>query len=85
MSALMGFLSILNSPVITILFPVVFSFIGDITFLFKRIFRWFVSSPFLIRGMTTRSRTLAWRTPCTEEPGGLQSPGVVRSWTQLIE
>ena len=28
--------------------------------------------------MATRSSTLAWRTPWTEEPGGLQSTGLQR-------
>ena len=28
--------------------------------------------------MATRSSTLAWRTPWTEEPGGLQSTGLRR-------
>ena len=28
--------------------------------------------------MATHSSTLAWRTPCTEEPGGLQSMGVTK-------
>ena len=27
----------------------------------------------LEKGMATHSSTLAWRIPCTEEPGGLQS------------
>ena len=27
----------------------------------------------LEEGMTTHSSILAWRIPCTEEPGGLQS------------
>ena len=35
-------------------------------------------------GMATHSRILAWRIPWTEEPGGLQSMGVTKSWTQLI-
>ena len=29
----------------------------------------------LEKGMATHSRILAWRTPWTEEPGGLQSIG----------
>ena len=29
----------------------------------------------LEKGMATYSSILAWRTPCTEEPGGLQSVG----------
>ena len=28
--------------------------------------------------MTTHSSILAWKIPCTEEPGGLQSPGSQR-------
>ena len=34
-------------------------------------------------GMATHSRTLAWRTPWTEEPGGLQSMGSQKSGTRL--
>ena len=33
--------------------------------------------------MATRSNTLAWRVPWTEEPGGLQSVGSQKSWTRL--
>ena len=33
--------------------------------------------------MATRSSILAWRTPWTEEPGGLQPMGVAKSQTQL--
>ena len=33
--------------------------------------------------MATHSSCLAWRIPCTEEPGGLQSVGVTKS--QMIE
>ena len=33
--------------------------------------------------MATYFRILAWKTPWTEEPGGLQSIGVAKSWTQL--
>ena len=29
----------------------------------------------LEEGMATHSSILAWKTPCTEEPGGLQSIG----------
>ena len=29
----------------------------------------------LEKGMATQSSILAWRIPCTEEPGGLQSLG----------
>ena len=32
----------------------------------------------LERGMATQSSILAWRIPCTEEPGGLQSMGLQR-------
>ena len=32
----------------------------------------------LEKGMATHSSTLAWRTPCTEEPGGLLSMGSQR-------
>ena len=35
--------------------------------------------------MATHSRILAWRIPCTEEPGGLQSMGLQKSWTQLTD
>ena len=34
----------------------------------------------LEKGMATHSTILAWRIPCTEEPGGLQSMGL-QSWT----
>ena len=33
--------------------------------------------------MATHSRILAWEIPWTEEPGGLQSMGVGKNWTQL--
>ena len=32
----------------------------------------------LEKGMATHSSILAWRTPWTEEPGGLQSTGLQR-------
>ena len=32
----------------------------------------------LEEGMATHSSILAWRIPCTEEPGGLQSVGLQR-------
>ena len=32
----------------------------------------------LENGMATRSSILAWRIPCTEEPGGIQSMGSQR-------
>ena len=35
----------------------------------------------LEKGMATHSSTLAWRIPWTEEPGGIQSIGVEKSWT----
>ena len=33
--------------------------------------------------MATHSSILAWRISRTEEPSGLQSMGVVKSWTRL--
>ena len=33
--------------------------------------------------MATHSSILAWRTPWTEDPGGLQSTGLQRDGTQL--
>ena len=33
--------------------------------------------------MAPHSSTLAWKIPWTEEPGGLQSMGVAKSWTRL--
>ena len=33
--------------------------------------------------MATHSSILAWRIPWTEEPGGLQSIGIIKSRTQL--
>ena len=38
----------------------------------------------LEKGMATRSSILAWRIPCTEEPGGLQFMGS-QSWTRLSD
>ena len=32
-------------------------------------------------GMATHCNILAWRTPWIEEPGGLQSMGLQKSWT----
>ena len=32
-------------------------------------------------GMATHCSILAWRIPWTEEPGGLQSMGVAKTWT----
>ena len=37
----------------------------------------------LEKEMATHSSILDWRIPWTEEPGGLQSLGVTKSWTQL--
>ena len=39
---------------------------------------WVGKTP-LEKGMATHSSTLAWRIPCTEEPGGLQSMGPQRA------
>ena len=33
----------------------------------------------------THSSILAWKIPWTEEPGGLQSTGLQKSWTQLSD
>ena len=38
----------------------------------------------LEKGMATHASIVAWRTPWTEEPGGLQSMGL-HSWTQLSD
>ena len=35
--------------------------------------------------MAPHSSTLAWKTPWTEEPGGLQSMGVAKSRTRLSD
>ena len=37
----------------------------------------------LEKEMATYSSILVWRIPWTKEPGGLQSVGVSKSWTQL--
>ena len=37
----------------------------------------------LEKEITTRSSILAWKIPWTEEPGGLQSKGSQKSWTQV--
>ena len=34
----------------------------------------------LEKGMATHSSVLAWKIPWTEEPGGLQSVGLPKSW-----
>ena len=39
----------------------------------------------LEKAMAPHSRTLAWKIPWTEEPGGLQSTGSQESWTQLSD
>ena len=41
------------------------------------------SDRFCEKEMTTHSRILAWEIPWTEEPGGLQSLGSLKSWIQL--
>ena len=40
---------------------------------------------FLEKEMATHSSFLAWKIPWTEEPGRLQSMGVVKSWTRLSD
>ena len=37
----------------------------------------------LEKGMATHSSILAWRSPWTEESGGLTVHGVTKSWTRL--
>ena len=39
----------------------------------------------LEKGIAIHSSILAWRISWTEEPGGLQSMGVMKSWTQLSD
>ena len=39
----------------------------------------------LEKEMATHSSVLAWEIPWTEEPGGLQSMGSQKSWTQLSD
>ena len=39
----------------------------------------------LEKGMATRSSILAWETPWTEEPSGLQSMGVTKSQTRFSD
>ena len=36
------------------------------------------------KGMATHSSILAWKTPWTEEPGGLQSTGSQRIWNDWV-
>ena len=38
----------------------------------------------LEKEMATHSSILAWEIPWTEEPGGLQSMGSQKSWTQRL-
>ena len=39
----------------------------------------------LEKEMVTHSSILAWRIPWIEEPSGLQSHGVAKSWTRLSD
>ena len=39
----------------------------------------------LEKEIATHSRTLEWEIPRTEKPGGLQSMGVSKSWTQMSD
>jgi len=39
----------------------------------------------LEKEMATQSSILAWEVPWTEEPGGLQSMGLQKSWTALSD
>ena len=39
----------------------------------------------LEKEIAIHSSILAWRIPWTEEPGGLQSMGSKKSWTQLSD
>ena len=39
----------------------------------------------LEKEMATHSSILAWEIPWTEEPGGLQSMGSEKSWTELSD
>ena len=39
----------------------------------------------LEKEIATHSTTLAWKIPWMEEPGGLQSMGVAKSWTRLSD
>ena len=39
----------------------------------------------LEKGVATYSSILAWRSPCTEEPGGLQSMGLQRAHGEMTE
>ena len=55
----------------------------------KRQFFWFVASSWdtLEKAMATHSSTLAWKIPWTDEPGGLQSMGLLgvgHDWTTSL-
>ena len=39
----------------------------------------------LEKEMASHSTSLAWKVPCTEETGGLQSMGVTKIWTRLSD
>ena len=39
----------------------------------------------LEKEMATHSSTLAWEIPWIEEPGGLQTMGVTKSWKRLSD
>ena len=39
----------------------------------------------LEKEMATHSSILAWKTPWTEEPGGLQSMGLQKNGTRLLD
>ena len=39
----------------------------------------------LEKEMATHSSILAWEIPWTEKPGGVQSLGLQKSWTQLSD
>ena len=39
----------------------------------------------LEKEMAIHSSTIAWKIPCTEETGRLQSMGVTKSWTRLSD
>ena len=41
--------------------------------------------PWVRKGMAAHSSILAWRMPWKEEPGGLQSMGLQKSWIQLSD
>ena len=47
------------------------------------IFAWEIRS--LEEEMATHSSILAWEIPWTEKPGGVQSLGLQKSWTQLSD